>query len=302
MFQDYNPHEKENLNKYSKLIKEFVDNGIIILSKKINSKANVRKDYASLFLFRQIVEVGDAISELIKIGCINACKPLLRTLFECYFQLHFLFKEDEDRKSLQLLYHNEIRKRDYYEKLAYPNKGGSFHQRLKNDRHLNEIDLSNEQKEIYIENIKKINTIINDFDYKDIKEEYDRIEKDKEKANGKKYKVKYWYELFEGPKNAEGIMIILKETALYEFIYRDCSAYTHGEDLVHPNLEPSDESTFGISSLRDIRQLIVIANNAILLIERCCLLFLQYKVDNPKKYTEKFFPLVAKAQEYRNEM
>ncbi len=302
MYQEYNEQEKEDLTRYSDLINRFVENGLTILIEKINDKTNLRKDYASYFLFRQIIEAGDAISELIKIGCINACKPLLRTLFESYFQLNFLFKENQDRKSLQLLYHNEIRKRDYYENLAYPNKGGSFYQRLKNDKHLNGMDLGKDQKEIYIDNIRKINETINDPDYEEIKKEYGRIETAKTKVSGKNYKVKYWYELFDGPKNAEGIMITLKETALYEFIYRDCSAYSHGEDLVHPNLEPNDESTFGISSLRDIRQLVVIANNAILLIERCCLLFLQNKVAEPKKYADNFFPIVTKAQEYRKEM
>ncbi|SRR6266498_3779517 len=302
MYQEYTDKEKESLNNFSELIKAFVATGMEMLTQRMNSKETLRTDLASYLLFRQIMETGDAISELIKIGCINASKPLLRTLLECYFQLRYLFESDHDRKALQLLYHNEIRKKDYYENLAYPDKGGSFHQRLKNDKHLKGIDISNEQKEIYIDNIRKINETTNAVDYAEIKKEYNKIETEKTKSKGKQYKVKYWYELFEGPKNAEGIMTKLKETALYEFIYRDCSSYSHGEDIIHPNLEPNDDITFGISALRDIRQLSIIANNAVMLIERSCLFFLKNKIDEPREFAEELLPFIEKAIEYRKDM
>lgn len=67
------------------------------------------------------------------------------------------------------------------------------------------------------------------------------------KLKGKKCKIKYWYELFNGPKNAEGLMIKLEQAALFEFTYRNCSSYSHGEDLILRNLESNDNNTFGIS-------------------------------------------------------
>jgi Family of unknown function (DUF5677) len=302
MYQVYTDKEKEELYKFSELIKDYSKIGMELINHRMNFKENLRTDYASCFLFRQIIETSDAISELIKIGVINASKPLLRTLLECYFQLSFLFQSDHDRKALQLMYHNEIRKKDYYENLAYSDKDGSFHQRLKNDKHLKGLDISQEQKEVYIDNIRKINETINVADYEEIKKEYDRIETEKSKLRGKQYKVKYWYELFDGPKNAERIMIKLKEVALYEFIYRECSAYSHGEDIIHPNLEPKDEDSLGISAFRDIRQLSTIANNAIMLIERSCLLFLKNKIDEPKAFAERLFPFIKKAEEYGKDM
>lgn len=60
--------------------------------------------------------MSDAIQELIKVGCVNASKPLVRSLLEFYFQLAYLLKDNEERKALQFLYHYHIRQQDYYKK------------------------------------------------------------------------------------------------------------------------------------------------------------------------------------------
>jgi len=293
MYHNHSEEEMVNLSRLTSLTEGFTQTGLEMLEDTMNSKEILKTDLASFLLFRQTLEMGDALSILIKSGSVNASKPLVRTLLECYFQLAYLFNDNEKRKALQFLYHYERRKKEYYENLAFPKKGGSFFEKLKKDRHLRNNDISKEQKKIYQENIKKIEKTLNEEGNKVIAEEYLRTENKKTNGKtGKKGKVSYWYELFDGPTSVEGISIELDESGLYQFIYRNCSSYAHGEDIVHANLLPYDEASFKISPLRDLRQLSIVTNDILLLIERSCMLFLKNKLDEKKLFAEKLFPFI----------
>lgn len=299
MYHTHTEEEKLSLSRLASLIDGFTRTGFQMLESSMNSKEVLKKDLAPFLLFRQALEMGDALSTLVRSGSINASKPLVRTLLESYFQLAYLFNENEERKALQFLYHYEMRKKEYYENLAFPQKGGSYFEKLKNDKHLRNDDISADQKKIYRENVKKIEIILNEEGNKKIAEEYTRTESKKtNKRTAKKGKVSHWYELFDGPTSVEGISIELDESGLYQFIYRNCSSYTHVEDIVHTNLVPYDEVSFKISPLRDLRQLSVVANGILLLIEKSSMLFLKNKVDDKKVFTEKIFPFMQEKKKY----
>ncbi len=287
MYQNYSDDDNVNLSRRSVLIKEYTRVGTEMLTATMNSKEILKTDLVPFLFFRQALEMGDALSILVQYGCINASKPLVRTLLESYFQLAYLFNENEERKSLQFLYHYEKRKKEYYEKLAFPERGGSFFEKLKKDKYIKGEDIGEDQKKVYAENVRKIESILNEEGNREIAEEYLRVEN--RKKNGR---VSYWYELFDGPASVEGISIKLNEASLYQFIYRNCSSYAHSEDIIHANLEPHDEASFGISALRDVRQLSVVTNDIFLLIERVCMLFLKDKVESKKPFAEKFIPLM----------
>jgi len=299
MYQNVSENERKEISKLAGLLKGFTVVAGDMWEHKKNSSTILKTDLASLLLFRQILEMGDAINELIQVGCINASKALVRSLLEYYFQLKYLLNEEKERKALQFLYHYEMRLKEYYENLAMPEKGGSYFEKLKNDKHLKNDDISEEQKKVYKENVKKIETTLNGEDNKEIAKEYIRIQEKKKNPNtGKKGKVSYWYELYDGPTSIEGISIKLKEAALYQFIYRSCSSYSHGEDIVHANLESNDETTYKVSPLRDLRQLSIVGNNILLLIELSCMLFLSKMIDDKKPFAEKLLPFMNKKKEY----
>ncbi len=149
MYQEYSDEEEIKIKQLSNLVNNFVIVGWDMFTERMDSKEILKSDVASFLLFRQTLEIGDSLCVLIQKGCINASKPLVRSLLECYFQLSYAFESNEDRKSLQFLYHYETRLKDYYEKLAYPEKGGSFFEKLKKDKHLKGDDESNEKKLIY---------------------------------------------------------------------------------------------------------------------------------------------------------
>jgi len=299
MKRNFSSEEQKQLSLRSDLIEEFTKAGMEMLTEMMNSKEILKTDLASIMMFRQIIEVGDALSILVFNGCVNAAKPLLRSMLENYFQLAYLFQDNEERKALQFLYHYEMKNREYFEKLAYPEKGGSFFEKLKSDKHLKGDIISEYQTETYIENIAKIDIVLNGENNKDIAKEYERtIERKTNQRNGKKGKVLHWYELFDGPKNIEGISIRLNEAALYQFIYRSCSSYTHGEDIIHANLEPDSYETYKISELRDLRQLYIVTDNILLLLELSFVLFLKKKISEQKNFAEKILPLMRLRREH----
>ncbi len=135
---------------------------------KLNARESRKTEMASNLLFRQILEMGDAIQELIKVGCVNASKPLLRTLLECYFQFRYQIIDNEERKALLFFYHYEMRLKEYYRKLAFPKEGGSFFEKMKNDNLLKGSKF-NKQRQNYIDNIKKIEQTLSSDDYKKLR-------------------------------------------------------------------------------------------------------------------------------------
>jgi hypothetical protein len=114
MYQNHSENDKINLEKLSTLVEDFTKIGMEILNSTIDSKEILKTDLAPILLYRQTLEMSDAIGPTIRVGCVNASKPLVRTLLEAYFQLAYLFNSDEERKGLQFLYHYEKRKKDYY--------------------------------------------------------------------------------------------------------------------------------------------------------------------------------------------
>ena len=164
----YNGNNINHLSELSVLINDYTETGMEMLTAQMNSKEILKTDLPSFLLFRQTLEMGDALSVLIKKGCVNASKPLIRSMLECYYQLAYLFENDTERKALQFLYHYEMRQREYYEKLSFPEKGGSYFEKLKKDKHLKGEDISDNQKKIYIENVAKIDITLNGDDNKEI--------------------------------------------------------------------------------------------------------------------------------------
>ncbi|OIR05373.1 hypothetical protein GALL_124240 [mine drainage metagenome] len=300
MYQEFNSQQQKDLQEISELVHSFSSLGMDVIEHLLNASKIEKNKLASFFLFRQILEMGDAISVLINVGCINSCKPLIRSLIEYYFQLAYLLNENEERKSLQFFYHYEMQKKEYYERLVDNHKDFSFYKKLKNDKHLKNYQISKNQKLLYIENIEKIKDTLSNENNKEIEIEYKRTELKKSNPKNKKPgKVKYWYELFDGPTSIEIIATNLEEAALYELIYRDYSSYTHGEDIVHTNLIPTGPETMGISMLRDLRQLDMISKNAIVIVERSIYLFIRKKVSPKNLFADKLLPIVNKSQELK---
>ena len=79
MYQNYSKEDKQVLSELSDSIKDFTVTGMEMLIERMNSKEILKTDLASFLLFRQTLEMGDALTVLIRTGYVNASKPLVRS-------------------------------------------------------------------------------------------------------------------------------------------------------------------------------------------------------------------------------
>lgn len=87
-------------NDFAKQIDELINLGSHILMEDWLNKKNTYIDLPAQGLFRHCLDIGDAISALIKIGSGETIKILLRNLFETNLYLEFLFEKDTEKRSL----------------------------------------------------------------------------------------------------------------------------------------------------------------------------------------------------------
>lgn len=218
-------------------------------------------------LFRQILEASDGIHELIKIGCINICKPLLRTALDCYLQFAFISEKDEKNRAKHFLYHYNRNKLDQLEKILFPEKENSLAKKLKNDSVMNEVSLTIEERKMAEADYTTLKEILNSDENEKVANEY-----------GKKKRQK-WYQVFINSTTIEELAKCLNRSAMYEIPFRNLSSFIHGEDIIHSNVIFYPGEKVGVRQLRDISQLNYIVSNMVIIIRRAILLFIESKMD-----------------------
>jgi len=153
MYYNHTNEEKKRLADFAQLLSDFVKKASKMLFTELGKKRIPKNKLVAFFLFRHAIEASEAISELTKSGCINSCKPLLRTLMESYLQLKFLLQEQEERKSLQFLYHYFYSKKIDFKKLVETQEDNSYFKKLKHDKYLKNISISKKDRDNYKQNI-----------------------------------------------------------------------------------------------------------------------------------------------------
>lgn len=288
MRQVFGVKEKNLLDELSSLIKEYTDFGLEIWQLRLNEYTNETIDLPSNLLFRQILEMSDAIAELVQVGCVNASKPLLRGAIEYYFQLIFILKDQTDKASLFFLYHYNKSKLSYLERILYDERLNSLNDKLKNDKVMPNIVLTESEKKAALKDYEALSQTIASNIYSDIRKEY-----------GVK-SIKKWFQVLIGSSKIEDLANRVEESALYQILYRDLSSFIHGEDILHTNWVSISSETIGLKALRDISEIKGIVDDIIIVIERAILFFIQYRIDSNKNYLIKLKPLMDRASQIRN--
>lgn len=225
MPQEENIELNKILNNLSDNLKKVVNFGTHILKWDIEKKRNGRdKNVPSVFL-RNSIELGDAISLLIRKSSIEPAKIIVRSLMESNFSLLYMIEKDEQLRAHAFLVcrlNKEIR---YYRQfIKEDNISKDFVSKfIKQEPH---FDLENHCNP---KEIKKVieakESLLTESVYREVNIEYNRTCNKREKRNNNPN----WYSLYEGPENFENLCHYLNNTILYEFQYRKYS------ENVHPN-------------------------------------------------------------------
>lgn len=271
MRNQFNEQEKKILLDSSDLLKAFTDLGLEIWIKRLQQYENNTYDLPSNLLFRQILEAGDGIFELIKLGCINTTKPLLRMALDCYLQLAFLLESEKERRAAHFLYHYNRNRFYYLDRIINPENENSISKKLKDDDLMNEVSLTDEEKEMALVDYETLKEILNSDENAKVAKEYGIRRRQS------------WYQVFINSSKIEDLAKTLKKSAMYEIIFRNLSSFIHGEDIIHSNVVFYPNEIVGLKNLRDTTQLNFIITNTVIILRRAILLFIESKMDSDRE-------------------
>tara|TARA_R110002020_G_scaffold73623_5_gene188903 strand:- start:271 stop:1203 length:933 start_codon:yes stop_codon:yes gene_type:complete len=207
----------------SELISEIVNYGTYILKWDIEVKRKGKDNNIPTLFFRNILELGDSISILVKESSIDPSKIILRTLIENILQLIYMLEEDEKQRALCYMVVKTNKDIKYYNKFI---KSENSSKQFKIQAEKDELSLNFEKFMDHPEIIKakKAKTsLLEKPEFSEIQQEYLNTSVKRKNPN--------WYSLFNGPKNLEQLAQKLKKNVRYEFFYRAYSENVHGLNL-----------------------------------------------------------------------
>ncbi len=241
------PREIENenlvklLNEFSQTIDQFVNFGTYILDWDIANLKGGDEQMPVVLLFRNLLELIDSVSILIKKSSIDPCKVILRTALETSLGLEYILKEKTIDRSMAFIfcmYKNEIKN---LKKLDLNTEvGKQFASKLRKDTNLNGIAIQ-PPTDLGIRR-REIEDLLQSPIYIKFENEYKRLNK---VENNPK-----WYRLFEGPRNVEELCNHLGCHALYEVFYRNLSDSIHGSDVIKGKLGKSSIGNIDVFQIR----------------------------------------------------
>jgi hypothetical protein len=155
---------------------------------------------------------------------------MLRTIFEIYIYLQYLFEKDFERRALSYMVWDKHLKIDTL-KIAVTGTA-------ENKKFIESLNSNQLTKDIVLPQLPSINQLIIEIEkllkepyYYDIEIEYQRSKK--KSKNGKPI----WYSLYDGPKSIYALANHLKQLPFYEFYYRSWSESSHSANILNDNME-----------------------------------------------------------------
>lgn len=230
------------LGKLADLIDEYVNFGSHLMKWEAKKKGGGDEDLPPLMFLRNIIELADAISLLVRNSSIDPCKPLLRTLLESTFGLEYLLVEDTERRSIAFIIWNTHRELKYLDKIDSKTEAGrQFKKEIEKDKLIEDISpIFNRPN---LELAKQFNLdILSKPRFSIVEEEYQRTLL--RRKNPK------WYALFNGPNDIERLAKHLKHHALYEYFYRMYSGNTHATSIYQEKVKRNPDGTGAIIQIR----------------------------------------------------
>ncbi|NHM08342.1 hypothetical protein G4D82_14025 [Flavobacterium sp. CYK-4] len=229
--------QNERLDNLSSLIDKSVNFGTHILNWEIEKNNSHRENAVAQIFFKNILEIADGISILVKNSSIDNTKLLFRVLIENVLCLEYLLENDFKNRALAYIVasiHKEIK---FFTKLD-PNTqaGKEFRAQLNKDKIY---------KKVPFIKIPVIGKQIEDFELKLRSKHLSSIEAEYQRTHSKN-KNPNWYSLYDGPVNLDSLAKYLNRQSLYEVYYRNCSEDIHSSNILKSNLiEKNGEITFG---------------------------------------------------------
>lgn len=214
---------QEVLTKFSSNIAEVISFGTHLLVWDVQSEREGKDNHIPTLFFRNILELGDSISILIKSSSIDPSKILLRSLLENSFGLIYLLERNERERSLSYMVWQALKQIKNYKRFISDNPSSKELKKLILE---NNLDFPLD-KFFDREDVKKIidskAKLLKKPEFKEVYKEYNRTRKKKRNPT--------WYSLYDGPQNFLELSKYLNKSLIYEFQYRNYSENVHVTSL-----------------------------------------------------------------------
>jgi hypothetical protein len=282
---------KKELEKLSSVIDFAIDFGTHLLKWQADKMQSGDQHLVPILFFRNILELADSISILIKNSSVDPAKSLSRSLLENSFGLEYLLEKDQKNRALSYnvwLTHKDLK---LYDKLDKNTQAGKqFLGEIKKDLYVKEFESDDSVLEFAKQNSKDLLKLTL---YRSIEEEYQRTNSIRKNPK--------WFTLFDGPTDIEQLAKRLNHHSLYEFFYRSLSDNVHATDLVKSKLVPNKNGQTDIIQIRFPKDAQNITNLTLNVLVITFLNFYEKELPNKKEeFTEwylKFHPLFKELRE-----
>lgn len=237
------PDVAKFLSDWSSYINETVAFGSHILNWVGQSgKLGGDEEIPLIMTFRNILELMDSISILLRHSSTEPCKNLLRSILESIFVIEYIIKDNSKHRCYDYLTGHYMRKLNIYKKLdPTAEQGKQFRSELKDDELAGGMTIPN------INNLDKmtanIKSILNKSEFSSSLAEYNRM---KQIKRGKPN----WYSFFGGPNNIIELARHLKLLGLYNVLYRQFSNNVHGMDVIDRRISAGTPGETLITQIR----------------------------------------------------
>lgn len=245
----------EHLDKFSLIIEEAINFGTHLMKWDAYKKREGDENLIPLLFFRNILELGDAISILIKNSSIEQCKPLLRSLVENTFGLKYLLQDDTAKRSLSYIVWHTHKTIKFCDKLNSTTQSGKqLKKELEKDVLLKEVN-NFFDKPLLATAKQKAEDLLKLPKYVPIETEYQNTLSRKKNPN--------WYSLYGGPNNIEQLAKQLNLNAFYEIFYRIYSGNVHATSVFQNKLIPNNDGTVAIIQIRNPEEVQSVIKNVL---------------------------------------
>jgi len=244
------------------LLQELVNNGLMVFRRCENDIAKVGKenqDVAAFALYRHLIEMVDAIEILVAHSCGTAAIPVLRSAFEGALGLLYLLDDESkyiDRSLSWLVSEMYAAIRDRQTLEPGTTQGRRFAELREKEFAREKLVKPNTE---IAQEIQHLESLLKSEQFASVAEEYLLIKK-------KIGRSPDWFSLFGGPSNRSELAERVGLGSVYQLLYGDWSALSHGCDL--RRYFDSDESgralLEGVRSPTELREIAQLAATLLL--------------------------------------
>ncbi|TDO28703.1 DUF5677 domain-containing protein [Sediminibacterium goheungense] len=222
-------YTEEQISFYCSLIDEIVQKTEWVIERGQFNYSEHPLELAALLSLRQMMDLADGISLLVKHYSNDAAIPVIRTLFEVSVGLEYLIKEDYDKQAAKFLFfYYKMQEIELLKRKADTPENQKLLKSLQSDENVarETIDAVTSESNID-EAILSLQETLGHSIYAEAAEYY-------KTANNKKREK--WYSLLDGPLNFRELVNKVGMNSRYDISYAIWSGQAHGWDIINRNM------------------------------------------------------------------